>query len=82
MNATLKKQFAVKQDEDDRKNFDKKWEKLNNKLKSQDPSYAEPDCNNLSIVYNFIVPFKQQSLIRDFNELYQKIYDKEKYINL
>ncbi len=27
-------------------------------------------------------PFKQSQLIRDFNELYQKIYDKEKYINL
>lgn len=29
-----------------------------------------------------IDPFKQSNLIRDFNELYQKIYDKEKYINL
>ena len=29
-----------------------------------------------------LVPFKQSNLIRDFNELYQKIYDKEKYINL
>lgn len=33
MNAQQKKQFAVKQDEDDRKNLDKKWEKLNSKLK-------------------------------------------------
>jgi hypothetical protein len=32
--------------------------------------------------YKFIDPFKQSNLIRDFNELYQKIYDKEKYINL
>jgi len=29
-----------------------------------------------------IDPFKQSNLIRDYNELYQKIYDKEKYINL
>ncbi len=36
MNASQKKQFAVKQDEDDRKNFDKKWERLHNKLKQQD----------------------------------------------
>jgi len=61
----------VKQDEDDRKNFDRKWERLNNKLKSNDGGYIEPEY-----------PFKQSALIRDFNELYQKIYDKEKYINL
>jgi hypothetical protein len=33
MNTQQKKQWAVRQDEDDRKNLDKKWEKLNNKLK-------------------------------------------------
>jgi len=71
MNAQQKKLFQVKQDDDDRKNFDKKWEKLNIKLKSQDANYSEPDY-----------PFKHSGLIRDFNELYQKIYDKEKYINL
>ena len=61
----------VKQDEEDRKTFDKKWEKLNNKLKQHDNNFVEPDY-----------PFKQSVLIRDFNELYSKIYDKEKYINL
>lgn len=30
----------------------------------------------------FIDPYKQSALIRDFNELYSKIYDKEKLINL
>jgi len=61
----------VKQDDDDRRNFDKKWEKLNTKLKSAQPDFEEPEY-----------PFKQSILIRDFNELYQKVYDKEKYINL
>jgi hypothetical protein len=28
------------------------------------------------------VPFKENALIRDFNPLYAKIYDKEKYVNL
>ena len=32
MNAQAKKQFAVKMDEDDRKNLDKKWDKLNQNL--------------------------------------------------
>ena len=40
-----KKQYAVKQDDDDRKNFDKKWEKLNVKLKQTDGTYREPECN-------------------------------------
>ena len=44
MNATQKKQFAVKQDEDDRKNLDKKWDKLNTKLKQTDSNFTEPDC--------------------------------------
>ena len=44
MNATQKKQFAVKQDEDDRKNLDKKWDKLNTKLKNTDSTFTEPDC--------------------------------------
>lgn len=45
MNTQQKKVYAVKQDEDDRKNFDKKWERLNSKLKSSDPNYSEPECN-------------------------------------
>jgi serine/threonine-protein phosphatase 2A regulatory subunit B' len=71
MNAAQKKVYAVKQDEDDRKNYDKKWERLNSKLKQSDGSYQEPDF-----------PFRQQNLIRDFNELYHRIYDKEKFLNL
>jgi hypothetical protein len=33
MNPQQRKVYAVKQDEDDRKTLDKKWEKLNEKLK-------------------------------------------------
>jgi len=59
----------VKQDEEDRKNFDKKWDKLHSKIRQQDPAFEEPP-----------IPFKSSELIRDFNELYAKIYDKEKFI--
>jgi len=69
MNPTQKKLYAVKQDEEDRKSLDKKWEKLNIKLKGKQPEYEEPP-----------IPFKSNNLIRDFNELYAKIYDKEKFI--
>ena len=69
MNPTKKKIHAVKQDEEDRKNLDKKWEKLNAKIKAKNGDFEEPT-----------VPFKSSNLIRDYNELYAKIYDKEKFI--
>jgi len=69
MGTQQRKVYAVKQDEDDRKNLDKKWEKLNEKLKKSNPDFEEPEF-----------PFKSSNLIKDFNELYSKIYDKEKFI--
>jgi serine/threonine-protein phosphatase 2A regulatory subunit B' len=69
MNPNDKKQYAVKQDEEDRKALDKKWEKLNNKIKGQTPGFTEPN-----------IPFSSANLIRDYNPLYAKIYDKEKMI--
>ena len=69
MNPQSKKINAVKQSDDDRKALDKKWEALNNKCKQANPGYIPPD-----------IPFKPDNLIRDFNSLYAKIYDKERYI--
>jgi len=61
----------VKQDEDERKQLDARWEKINNKLKNVNPNYTEPTF-----------PFQPNCLIRDYNSLYLKIYDKEKYVNM
>ena len=47
--------------------MDKKWEKLNQKIKSKQADYEEP-----------VIPFKSCNLIKDYNDLYAKIYDKEK----
>jgi len=69
LNPQQKRVFAIKQDEDDRRKMDKKWESLNNKIRSKQADYQEPQ-----------IPFQSASLIRDFNELYAKIYDKEKFI--
>ena len=49
--------------------MDARWDKLHKKLKSKDKDYEVP-----------AVPFKSNNLIRDFNPLYAKIYDKEKFI--
>ena len=38
-------------------------------LKKTNPDFVEP-----------ALPFKTDVLIKDFNELYSKIYDKEKFI--
>jgi len=69
MNPKQRQQYSVKMDEDERKKMDTKWEKLNNKIKSQNPDYVEPD-----------LPFVTKHMIKDFNVLYSKIYDKEKLI--
>lgn len=69
MSPQDKKHYAVKQDEEDRKVLDKKWDKINQKLVSKDSGFTEPK-----------MPFKSSNLIRDYNQLYAKIYDKEKFI--
>jgi serine/threonine-protein phosphatase 2A regulatory subunit B' len=71
MTTKERKRFAVKQDEEERKSYDLKWCVLNKKLKSSEKEYKEPTY-----------PFAPSSLIRDYNSLYHKIYDKEKYVNM
>jgi len=53
MNPASKKQFAVRQDEEERKNFDKKWEKLNQKLKAHEPGYQEPECKLSYLILSY-----------------------------
>jgi len=71
MNAATRKPYRVKQDEEERQLYDQRWAKLNEKLLTTNSGYKEPEF-----------PFKREALIRDFNSLYLKIYDKEKYVNM
>lgn len=71
MNPKQKQQYSIKQDEDERKKMDQKWDKLNLKIKSSNPDYEEPS-----------LPFVTKNMIKDYNELYSKIYDKEKLVQL
>lgn len=71
MKGEEKKRFAIKQYEDTRKELDSKWDKIDKSIKDSDPAYGKPK-----------VPFKSDALICDYNELYKKIYDKEKYVNI
>ena len=64
-----KKIYSVKQEPEDRKDMDKKWANLNSRILAQDPTFVEP-----------AYPFKTNCLIKDFNSLYAKVYDKEKFI--
>ena len=51
--------------------MDSKWDKLNAKIKSKASDFQEPK-----------LPFNPNMLIRDYNYLYAKIYDKEKLIQI
>ena len=51
--------------------FDERWAALNNRLQERDSGFVAPAC-----------PFVKDTLIRDFNPLYYKIYDKVKAVEL
>ena len=71
MKPEVRKQFRVKQDVEERSMCDEKWAVLNIRLKETNSGYEPPAC-----------PFVKESLIRDFNHLYHKIYDKVKAVEL
>ena len=56
-------------DEEDRATLDKKWDKLHIKIKAKHSDFEEPKR-----------PFVSCNVIKDFNEIYAKVYDKEKFI--
>ncbi|CAI2368634.1 unnamed protein product [Moneuplotes crassus] len=64
------RRFIVKPNVEKRTELDAKWERLNTTLKSTSAGFTPPD-----------VPFKTSELISNYNGLYRKIYDKEKFIN-
>lgn len=71
MSAQERKTYRVKQDLEERNQFDEKWTVLNTRLKETQSGYEPPKC-----------PFVKEALIRDFNPLYHKIYDKVKAVEL
>lgn len=64
------RRFICKPNHEKRNRLDQKWEKINNRLKASVSNYTVPS-----------VPFRSNHLVKDYNLLYSKIYDKEKYIN-
>jgi serine/threonine-protein phosphatase 2A regulatory subunit B' len=71
MTPKERKRYTVKQDDLERKAYDQKWSSLNAGLKAVTADFVEPTF-----------PFTPSQLIRDYNQLYHKIYDKEKYVNM
>ena len=64
------RRYIVKPNHERREKLDKKWEKLDSQIKASNPNYEKPD-----------VPFKSGGLVCEYNPLYRKIYDKEKFIS-
>lgn len=56
MTPKERKRYAVKQDEEERKNYDLRWTRLNQKLKAASSDFVEPTF-----------PFQPNTLIRDYN---------------
>ena len=74
MDSSARKKWRVKQDLDERRAFDDKWITINNHLKQKETpgsKYQPP-----------VLPFSSDKLIRDYNILYLKIYDKVKAVEM
>ena len=63
--------YRVKQEQAERTEMDEKWDKLNTQLKGRMNDYEPP-----------ATPFCRTALIRDFNPIYFKVYDKVKAIEM
>ena len=71
MNPVQRRVFRVRQEANERMRFDERWGEFNDQLQARDSTYKAPAC-----------PFVVDTLIRDFNPLYHKIYDKVKAVEL
>ena len=71
MKPEQQKQFRVKQEPAERIELDSQWDKINVQLKGRLNDYEPPSQ-----------PFTKEALIRDFNPLYFKVYDKVKAVEL
>ena len=69
-NMESPEKYVLKQSQEQREILDHKWDKLDSMLKSGDSEYDKPH-----------VPFSSSNLIMEFNPLYKKVYDKEKFMN-
>lgn len=58
-------EYQIQQSDEIRSKLNKKWDKLDKKLGHKAP----------------LLPFNSGKLAMDYNALYKKVYDKEKFIN-
>jgi hypothetical protein len=66
----LNRSIRISQPADERSKIDQKWKNLSNAAKTKNQKFVEP-----------VIPFKEDVILSDFNNVYKNIYDKEKYIN-
>lgn len=71
MKPEKKKQFSVKQEAAERESYDRRWEEINRQIESNNKDYKRP-----------VVPFCNNHVIRDYNVVYFKIYDKVKAVDM
>ena len=64
------KTLRVTQPIDERNKMDQKWKNLTKIAIKNDPNFVEP-----------VLPFSDGYVLSEYNPVYKRIYDKEKYIN-
>ena len=69
-NKKYDKNIRITQPEDERNKMDQKWKNLMKIALKNNPYFNEP-----------ILPFSNDYIISDYNEVYMKVYNKEQYLN-
>ena len=64
------KTIRITQPADERHKIDVKWKNLTKAAAAKNPGFVEP-----------VIPFREDVVLSEFNNVYKSIYDKEKYIN-
>ena len=62
--------IRISQPVDERNKIDQKWKFFSNVAKQKNTKFVEP-C----------LPFKDDVVLCDYNNVYKNIYDKEKFLN-
>ena len=64
------KSLRISQPPDERNKYDQKWKSFIKIAQKNNPNFTEP-----------ILPFSDNYILSDYNQVYRNIYNKEKYLN-
>ena len=62
--------LRISQPQDERNKMDQKWKNLSKMAQKTNQNFVDP-----------VLPFNEGFVLSDYNSVYKRIYNKEKYLN-